>query len=330
MERNYVKQVMLDALAKEPSAKYEEASPDDVLRNALYEALGTKNPTAMDLKSYKMQDFYAVMSEVVGNEVSDTLEREFAFAEYANVALGDLRDFELMSPELFDVGITAKGNGDIEVQRITNGHVRISTDQMAIRFAVPFMRWASGRTDFEWLKNKVVNSYVNKVRELIYKAYMTTATYNDDANFNIADTSGLDATNINKLADRVSGANGNVPVVIMASKAFIRSYAGQNALSDRALDEIRENGYVTMSDGNILMPMAPVLDADDNFVFDDATAIIEPLNGDKAVKIVEEGTTLIDEIVNTEGNMAKQHTFIKMIGVGVASATKRGRYTFTG
>jgi hypothetical protein len=329
MKREYIKRVMEDVFSESPSADYDGVKPEKTLKNILFEILGTEKPTAMDLISYKMDDFYAIVAEVVGNEVSEDLEQSFDFAEYANVAWGDERTFELDSPELFHAGVIAKGNGDIAIQNITNGFIDIATDAIAIKFAVPFMRWVSGRIDFDKLKRKVVSSYVKKVRTLVYKAFFETASYNSDSNYNVADTAGLDAGNLNALADKVGAAN-NSDVLIMATKPFIRSYAGNNTLSDIALEEIRMTGAVRMTDGNVLMAVDNVLDADDAFVLDDATAIIMPVNSGKIVKIVEEGETLIKEQVNMNGNMSKEYMFYKHLGVGVAAALKYGRYTFTG
>lgn len=332
MDKKFLRQVMKDVFSANPVGKYDAKDPESTLKEYLCEQFGVKDLTkltARDLDSPAMYDFYTVMLEEINADIPQSLEQALVFAEYANVSLGDQRIFAVDNPELFDIQVTAKGNGDVEVQRMSEDYITITTEALTAKFEVPFMRWASGRIDFDGMKQKVVDSYVRKLKTKVYEAFFAATGYNNDSKFNVADGSGFVIENLNTLIDRVSAANGQASVLTLASPAFIRQVAGSGALSDGQLEEIAETGFLRMKDGNMYMAIEHTVDENYDFVFDNTTAIVLPVNGTNIVKIVEEGETIFNEQTNINGNMSKEYMFQKFLGVGIATATINGRYEYT-
>ncbi len=323
-----LRQVIRDTFTDKPQGKYEGTKPEDVLLEAMYDILGTRNPTAYQMTSPAMHEFYALVLEEIGREIPETLQQSLEIAEYKNVGWGDKRVFHTNNPQLLDVQVSAKGNGDARVQRIEDGVVSVDTDALKIKAEIPFMRWASGRINPDDLKTKIVGSYVRELKKQIYKAFFETTAFNSDDKFNTSSTGGLDAEKLYDLIDLVEGTNGT-NVVTLASKKFLRALVGEKTLSDAELQEINQNGFLRMADGNMFMAMEHVYDKDFTKVFDDNTAIVVPVDDSKIIKIVEEGETMFEPKTNTSGNMAMEWLFYKHVGVALVTGRFTGRFTYT-
>lgn len=330
MDKNNLRQVIRDAFSNTPKGKYENASPEDVFKNAMFEILGTGTPTAMDMQSPEMHKVYALVLEEIGRDLPAAIQEAIPFAEYKNVAWGDKLVFHVKNPDILDVQVSAKGNGDARAQRIEGGVVSIDTQALKIKVTVPFMRWATGRIDLMDLRDKITRSYAQEVKKQAYKAFFETAAFNGQAEFNIDDTSGLDSENLYDLMDLVSDKNGGVNVVTVASKKFLRALVGNKTLSDVAYEEIRMNGFLRMADGNMFMAVEKIFDEDFTAVFDDATAIVVPVDDEQIIKIGDEGDTIFVEETNTNGDMNKTFLFYKHMGLDLVTGSFTGRYTYTG
>jgi len=300
------------------------------LREQMVEIIGTDRPTMRDMRKPEASALFELVEEWLGAEIPKSIQEDLQFAEYANVAWGQKRKFNLENPDLFNVAVVASGNGNVERQRMQNGSVEVTTAPMAIKIWANFKQYISGDIDFPRMVEKVKASYLMKIKELIWVSFFTTPAYNSDTTYNVADTGGINADNIDTLADHVSASNGQAKVMIVASKAFIKAYVG-TTLSDGMLDELNKKGYVEMFNGNILMPVEHMHKANtDTFIFDNNTAILLPVASEKIVKIVEEGNPIImDAPLNINGDMSKEYLYYVEVGVAVAVAKKYGRYTYT-
>ena len=329
MEKQALNDLMKDiVISHNMSTEYSVINK--TLREQMIEVIGTDKPTAKDMRKPDAFRVYELVEEFLASEIQKSIAEDLQFAEYANVSWGDKRKFILENPDLFNVAIVASGNGNITRQRLQNGSVEIETSPMAIKVWASFKQYMSGEIDFPRMIEKVKGSYIAKIKELIWTAFFTTPAYNSDTTYNIADTDGIDVDQINTLADHVSASNNQAKIMIIASKGFLRSYAG-STLSDGQLEEMAKNGYVSMYDGNILMAIEHMHKPNsDTFLSDNNTAILLPIASEKIVKIVEEGTPIIlDPVVNINGDMSKEYLFYTEVGVAVAVAKKYGRYTYT-
>lgn len=327
------KQVLIDLMSdimSESKMSNDYSTINKTLREQIVEVIGTDRPTMRDMRRPEAYRVFEIVEEYLGAEIPKSIQEDLTFAEYKNVKWGDKRKFYLENPDLFNVSIVASGNGNVARQRIQNGSVEVSTSPMAIKIWSAFKQYVSGDVNFVRMVEKVKASYLMKIKELIWTAFFTTPAYNSDTTYNIADTGGMDSDHIDTLADHVSAANGQATVMIVASKTFIKNYVG-TTLSDGMLDELNKKGYVTMFNGNILMAVEHMHKANtDTFLFDNNTAILLPVGEEKIVKIVEEGTPIIDDApINMKGDMSKEYLFYTEVGVAVVLAKKYGRYTYT-
>lgn len=329
MKKEFTKQLVRDIFADTPSANYDDKTPEDALQQVMYDILGTENPTANEMNSPKMHDFYTVVVEQIDSLIRDDLELTFPFAEYKNIGWGDQRSFDVMNPSKLKVQVSARANGDARVQKISDGKVKVETGALKIKVEIPFMKWAAGKMGMDRLRRKMQSSLTNQIKEMVYTAFFETPAFSGHAKFNESSTGSIDADVLYDLIDLVEGANDGAPVVTIASKKFIRNLVGSKTLSDKALEELRTKGYLEMADGNKFLAMEKVYDENFNAIFDDKTAIVVPIDDEKIVQIVEEGETIFDTQTNTTGNMAKEMLIFKQIGVSVVTGSYTGRYVVT-
>jgi hypothetical protein len=91
-------------------------------------------------------------------------------------------------------------------------------------------------------------------------------------------------------------------------------------VSDKEIDEIRENGYIGKFAGApvVVIPNSFEDENNDKLVFDPRFAYVIPAGKEKIVKVALVGQTIIDEWKNTDRSMEIQG--YKKIGVGIVSA----------
>ena len=91
-------------------------------------------------------------------------------------------------------------------------------------------------------------------------------------------------------------------------------------VSDKEIDEIRENGYIGKFAGApvVVIPNSFEDEMNDKLVFDPRFAYVIPAGKEKLVKVALVGQTVIDEWKNTDRSMEIQG--YKKIGVGIVSA----------
>lgn len=91
-------------------------------------------------------------------------------------------------------------------------------------------------------------------------------------------------------------------------------------VSDKEIDEIRENGYIGKFAGApvVVIPNSFEDETNEKLVFDPRFAYVIPAGKEKIVKVALVGQTIIDEWKNTDRSMEIQG--YKKVGVGIVSA----------
>ena len=123
---------------------------------------------------------------------------------------------------------------------------------------------------------------------------------------------------------QVVGAYGNP--VIYCSQLFAATMLNVVAtpagvkVSDKEIDEIRENGYIGKFAGApvVVIPNSFEDETNEKLVFDPRFAYVIPAGKEKIVKVALVGQTIIDEWKNTDRSMEIQG--YKKVGVGIVSA----------
>lgn len=335
-DRTNIKRLMRDVANYENSkteltSKFSKSNLEDKLRSKLIEAIGLDNPTLKDLRRANASKAFEIVEEFLTENISGRVNAELPFATVKSVEFGQKVSFKLENPDLYNVAIVAKGNGNGERQRLENGRVEVSTDAMEIKVFHTFLEYMSGQVSFAEIANKVMESYVSAIRDEVHEVLLASTAYNGDTNMNVTVTGAFDADKLELMADQVRAKNQVNKAYIVATRNFLRSYVG-STLSDGQREELADKGYVEMWNGNILIAITQTTKHNSfDLSFDDKTALVLPATNVELIKIVEEGEDMmIEGDLNMKGNMDKELLFYRHTGVAVANAIIWGKYSYTG
>ena len=100
--------------------KYSTTEANDVLRNAIFEAMGTNEWDIYAFQENKYRVF-KILSETITIAIAQkTIDKYRNWVEIKDVALGDIAEFKVMNGDLFKVGYVADGTNQLRRQRLTN------------------------------------------------------------------------------------------------------------------------------------------------------------------------------------------------------------------
>lgn len=333
-ERANIKKLMNDVVnydRSELSSKFSKSNLEEKLRAKLMKEVGLDNPTIKDLRRADTSKAFEIVEDFLSDNIKGKVSEAFPFATVKTVSWGQKVTFRLENPELYNVAIVAKGNGNGERQRLENGMVEVATDAMEIKVYHTFLEYMSKQVSFASIAIKVMESYISAIREEVHAVLLASSAYNGDSNLNVTVTGAFDATKLEELAEKVKAKNNVGKAYIVATQTFLNGYVG-NTLSDGQAEELADKGYVKMWNGNILVAIKRTTKHNSfDLTFDNLTALVLPATDVSLIKIVEEGEDLMLEgDLNMKGNMDKELLFYRHTGVALANAIVWGKYDFTG
>lgn len=328
-----IKELMEDInlASKGMSTKFSANELEGKLKEQIVALFGKDNPTYQDIKRNPNSGaFFALLEEFIGTAGSALLAETIPFAEIRNEAWGDDTVFEIENPELFDVVVVAKGNGNTRRQRIDNKFVRIEKDAVSIKIFDNFKRFLSGRVNWTAMVTKVAQSYVKDIQERVMTAFYSVAPVNGSAVFNVNDAGGFAIQSVRDMVDHVQAENQGAEIAIVGTRQALLKLAPVIA-TDEANKDLYEKGYYTTSEGYKLIPVKQ-MHTKNTFTFhlSNKQLMIIPMTEEKMVKIAEEGTPIIEDMpLNVNGDMSKEYLFYREVGVAVVSGTRFGKYTWS-
>lgn len=314
------------------ATKFSAPEMESALKEAIVDIFGTDKITAKELRRPEAYKFFEIIESYIMARTSETLEKELQIAEYKNVAWGDKNEFILENPELFEVLVTAVGNGNVRRQRIEDGYVTLATEPRIIRIFENFKRFMAGRTNWTLMIEKVSQSYVKSIKEEVWAALYGAVSAGGSTVYNVAEVGGaVDTDNLDTLIDHVQAANNGADVAIMGTKAALRKIVG-TSVAEIALEDVYKTGIYQFYNGVPLLPIAQMHAANsDTFLLDNEKVFVLPMGMDKIVKIVEEGEAIIGTFKpedNIRGDMSAEYVYYREVGIGVVTTTKFGVYSW--
>lgn len=310
-------------LAENKTTEFSTTDMNEALRQSFIEICGTDKLDYKVMRKYGPQVF-EIVEEALGVIIERRIEEEFSrFAEYRNVAWGDQKMFTLENPELFEVATVADGTGNLLRQRIENGNFLVETYMRGVKIYEEFYRFLAGRIDWAKLVNRVAESYVNKIYTLVYQT-MYGAYDAAKPTYNL--TGAYSATELDTLIDHVEAAN-QAEATIIGTRTALSKITGPY-VSDRMKDEFAQKGFFANYNGRDLQEIRQVhTPGTDNFAINDSFFMVLPTGGEKIVKIVEEGDSIIQE--QSGGltmDMSMEYLFLRKSGISVVTPYKFGIY----
>lgn len=187
---------------------------------------------------------------------------------------------------------------------------------------IDFERFISGEEDLNDYMNIMVDGLTEKVFEEVQSALKASVTAIRPTNTVYANT--YDASKLFGLCNTVRAYGAGA--VIFASPEFVASMGADavtvgavNFAQAKDMQDIHDTGYVTVFRGTpiVRLPQSFTDETNATKVIDPCYAYIFPTGGEKVVKVVMEGDTIIDDYINRDKSMEIQA--YKKLGVGITA-----------
>ncbi|WP_341323371.1 hypothetical protein NSQ62_07825 [Solibacillus sp. FSL H8-0523] len=321
---NELIKLALDLSKGQVNGNFSKADANDVLRSAFLEKIGTDEIT-YDVYRQNKYVIFQIIQETISPIINDRLEETMGrFAEVRNVAWGDAIVFDVENPALFDVSVIADGTANLRKQRVTNGKMTVDLATYGVAIYDEFYRFLSKRIDWAKLVEKVAKSYEKKIAESVNAAIY--GSYNSiDALFKYSGT--FSETELLRVLQAVEALYGSA--IVVGTKAALApiqpAYAGNDTK-----DGYNALGYVGTFRGYDTVALTQSFKPNSNeFNLSNTDLLILPNTSDKIVKIVTEGTAIVEDVQNIQGDLSIEHYLIQKAGVGLSLTNKFGIVRFT-
>lgn len=321
---NELIKLALDLSKGQVNGNFSKADANNVLRSAFLEKIGT-DEISYDVYRQNKYVIFQIIQETISPIINDRLEETMGrFAEVRNVAWGDTIVFDVENPALFDVSVVADGTANLRKQRVANGKMTVDLTTYGVAIYDEFYRFLANRIDWGKLVDKVAKSYEKKIAESVNAAIY--GSYNSlDALFKYSGT--FAEAELLRVLQAVEALYGSA--IVVGTKAALApiqpAYAG-----NQTKDEYNALGYVGTFRGYDTVALTQSFKPNSNdFNLSNTDLLILPNTSDKIVKIVTEGTAIVEDVQNIQGDLSIEHYLIQKAGVGLSLTNKFGIVRFT-
>lgn len=297
---------------------------EDAIRKEIFSVLGIEKyePTTFRKAWRKNKnDVYTIIEDVVdqvildGEYAKDTFFNEFV--EIKSNALGDKNEFYAEGTNKLEFAEFSGSHFDLKRRRVDGGQ-KFSTEvrDYGVKIFEFFERVASGRADMGKLVVLITDAVNRKMSDIaqgtfaqalnnLPSALKVTGTYNE--------------TNILKALTLVEGANGTTPILVGTKSALAKLQDKITVKSDNMLDELNNNGLLTMWKGYRCVEIKQGINLGELTTTMSDTDIYVLTGGEKPVKIFLEGDTEVKEIADgiTNADRSIEQAVIMKVGSAV-------------
>lgn len=284
-------------------------------------------------KNAEVRDNYnVVVSEYINSalpSVTSKLYNQF-FAEIRQVGWGETAKFEVTSNELYQVNEVAEGVNRGVLQPIYNNEFTVNCKVTEVAAGIDWYPVAAGVFDWGDFGRRYTMSFQSYIQLKIMKA-LTAATNQIGAAYQAA---GVDTTNWTNIVDRVSAANGGMPVVALGTLAalnkVIPSTVGlQYGLGSEIVKEGKLDRYLATELIAIDQAMVPgTVNTTAQLLLPTNKIYFIARGAYKPVKVVFEGTSSVVEAIPDECTDRQYKIRIQEhVGVDAVVGSKFGTIT---
>lgn len=316
--------------------QFSKKQASDAIRAEFIEILGTDKPDFRTYRKHKPEVF-EILEEVLDVLITDgILQSSFfeQFVEYRDLNLGDENLFYVEDRSMLTIAEVAGGHLDLRRQKLNIGDTfSVKTKWYGAKVYADFLRFISGRIDFESLVSKIDEAMRVKMAESIFSAFMASGQYLP-AQF--THTGSFDGTKMNDIIQHIQTTNNNSGVIIAGTRNALRavknSYNQTNGntflVSEAMKDQIHNKGLLEVWEGVPLLEIPQVhIPNTFDFMFDDKKLMVLPANT-KPIKVVREGQSIIDETPAMQNmDMSLEYTFLTRYGIATIFNVMYGMYT---
>jgi hypothetical protein len=283
-----------------------------------------KNPMLKNNPMFQNR-FYAIVSMALPSIISGIVAYNYAgFGEVRDTAFGDTAKFEVPSSQLFVVSRSSTGERHGSIQRLYSSEFTVNTENYDITIGIDWFKLVTGRVDLgDWMM-KIAQSFAQDIGYRAFKAL-------DDSYSGLPAAlklGGFSEANFTTMAERVSAANGSVPIyatgtltalgTVLPTDNYLTMGLGQEYVSTGYLGKFLGTNMIAtpsyIKKGTIHSAGSFELLGDDNRLY------FLPLGGDRPVKIVFEGNAIQIE-TGHDANADRELVISVKHKYGVAIAT---------
>ncbi|MEJ7218472.1 hypothetical protein [Staphylococcus gallinarum] len=321
-----LKEVAINAAKGVATTQFSNADLSSAVRNKMIEELGTDK---LDYSTYRRRkhDLFEFIEETIAPIVNDRTSEIFGqFAEYKNIAFGDLNKFIIDDIKLFPVATISLGNGNVKRQRLDSQELVVPMHTVGAGVYEELVRFLAGRTDWAKLTARLAESFVNDIAQRIGDAlYKSIDSVGSTYKANVSGTNEELKEKVLEIADHVEASNGQA--VIVGTKAALRKLKPEDT-SDLQKGAKNEIGYFGVVDGveAIALPQFHKAGTDE-FGLKNEVIFVLPSSDEKLVKVIQDGQYIAREEGGSEGyreDMQMSLDVITRVGVAVITAAKYG------
>ncbi len=326
-----LKSIMINAIKRLPVENYSEGQTSEAIRNALIELNG--GSTKLNHKTfYRGSQLFALVEEIIPTIIDEGFKDDDLLAgliDYRNIPAGDEQSFEIEANSLVVVADSADGVRGIRRQRIDNRDtLTVPTVMKTCRVYEDLSRLLAGKIDFNTLIDNVAKAYKEKVYQDAYAALQAISKdtlglgseYNKGGSYNEDEL--LD------LIEHVEAATGK-KARIYGTKTALRKIDLKD-VSDHGKEDKYMLGYYGMFNGTEIIAMRQAHIPGTNKFALDNTKLYVIADGDKPIKVVNEGDSILSERDPFQNNdLTQEYFYGQSMGVAVVCAQKLGVYTLS-
>lgn len=279
--------------------------PDQKIREAFFEILGTETPDERDIRRHKVEIFEILEDVLTETYLKGVEEDEFfmQFAETRNLALGDRQEFYVKDSGVVVVSEHAGNNWNIDRQKMEGGaSFTVQTKAYSAAIYGDFFLFLTGRKSFGELIDQVGKGIQNKINGEVAAAFASAGTQLPSA---FIGSGSYDAGVLQDLVSHVEAIAGSA-IVVGTKKALGKITAGVNfaSLTEGMKADLHKNGRIYNYNGMTLVQLPAVHKANSfEFAYNDNQLLVLPGTEIKPIKLVFEGKSLVKDIDNETAHM---------------------------
>ena len=318
---NDIQRLVFSAYTGESATK-SKAEMNEAIREAVREACGGEWNYHKFMKN--RYDVFALIAEMFPVAMNASLAGKFdRFADFKDTAMGDKPYFDVEDNQVYPMYTSARGNQDIERQRIVDRNFTVSTLMKLIKFYDDFDRFMAGKMDIARLTDKATAALENHVGLLIsgaiYDSYSSVGT-------DYKATGAFDAATLAGIIAHVKAANSVDTVQIWGTDTALGNIADGFGYSERQKESANSVGYYDSFRGSDMFALPQAYNPQTTtFAVNTNYAIVLPAS-EKIVKVLFEGDPVVNMNDGTSRNdMQPEILFGRRVGAA-ALTTPAGKY----
>lgn len=274
----------------------------------------------------KQWEIFAIIAELMPAATQASLAGKFdSFAEFKDTAMGDKNYFNVEDNRIYPLVTSARGNSDVERNKIIDRNLTVVTERKAITFYDELDNFMAGKITIERMSEKAVEAHGHFVGELvsdtIYNSYSAVNTL-------YKFTGAYDAAELVTIIEQVKAATGADRLQIFGTTTALANITDVAGTSDREKERFNGFGFYDTFRGTdlIALPQSYRAGTDpQTLAVNNANLIILPAD-EKIVKVVFEGVPVINSGESKDRNDEQiEISYARRVGA-VALTVPEGMY----